>query len=179
MNSRRELSAIAKKQLALRDQLWPNVEATIWDRRIHAGFTTIPKTMPLIMKIMDEMSKGHPLSSTYLTLWCSTWDNSFATLSKPRDMAHAAGFGGQRGEHTWAARMKRLHELRFIDIKPSAVGHLGHALIWNPHLVIRWHHEQKTPGLVEASYIALVEWALAIGAKDMTGALPAEIGQAA
>jgi hypothetical protein len=134
----------------------------------------MPKTMPLIAKIMDEMSKGHPLSSTYLTLWCSTWDNSFVTLSRSREMAHASGFGGQRGEHTWAARMKRLDDLHFIGIKPGNVGPLSHAIIWNPHSVIRWHHHHKTPGLVEASYNALVEWALAIGAEDMTGDLPTE-----
>lgn len=68
--------------------------------------------------------------------------------------------------------MKRLHELHFVDIKPGNAGPLSYAIIWNPHLVIRWHHQQKTPGLVEASYNALVEWALNIGAKDMTGELP-------
>jgi hypothetical protein len=151
----------------------------LWDRSArteagykHAGFTTIPKTMPLILKIMDEMSKNHPPSATYLTLWCSTWDNCFVTLSKPREMAYASGFGGQRGEQTWAARMKRLHELHFIDIKPGDEGSLSHALIWNPHIVIRWHHEHQTPGLTEASYNALLKWAINIGAKDMAVELP-------
>jgi len=44
---------------------------------------------------------------------------------------------------------------------------MSHAIIWNPHVVIKWHHQQKTPGLLEASYTALIEWALDIGAKDM------------
>jgi len=180
MTSKREASAISKKQLALREQLWPGVSEYLWDREArtdigyrHTGYTTMPKTMPLILKIMDEMSKNHPLSSTYLTLWCSTWDNSFVTLSKPREMAYASGFGGQRGEQTWAARMKRLHDLHFIEIKPGT-GPLGYAIIWNPHIVVRWHHNHHTPGLTEASYNALVEWALNIGAKDMTGELPSQ-----
>jgi hypothetical protein len=107
------------------------------------------------------------VSSTYLTLWCSTWDNSFVTLSKAGELANAAGFGGQRGEHTWASRMKLLHKLHFVDIKAGKAGPMSHAIIWNPHVVIKWHHEQKTPGLMEASYTALIEWALDIGAKDM------------
>jgi hypothetical protein len=163
----RELSVIAKKQLALRDQLWPSASAHIWHRSAHKGYTTIPKTMPMILKIMDEMTKGTPVSSTYLTLWCSTWDNSFVTLSKAGELANAAGFGGQRGEHTWASRMKLLHKLHFVDIKAGKAGPMSHAIIWNPHVVIKWHHEQKTPGLMEASYTALIEWALDIGAKDM------------
>lgn len=168
----REAGAIAKKQLALRDLHWPEAAPSLWHRTANKGFATIPKTMPMILKIMDEMTKGAPVSSTYLTLWCSTWDNSFVVLNKHGDMANAAGFGGQRGEHTWATRMKKLKELHFIDIKPGKSGPMSNAIIWNPHLVLRWHRDQKTPGLTEASYNALMEWALDIGAKDMTDPPP-------
>ena len=145
----RESGAIAKKQLALRNLHWPEAAPSLWHRTANKGFATIPKTMPMILKIMDEMTKGAPVSSTYLTLWCSTWDNSFVVLNKHGDMANAAGFGGQRGEHTWATRMKKLKELHFIDIKPGKSGPMSNAIIWNPHLVLRWHHGQKTPGLTE------------------------------
>ncbi|MFZ3181673.1 MAG: hypothetical protein WA156_16030 [Methylocystis silviterrae] len=168
MATKKELSAIAKKQLAVRDQLWPGAEISLWDRNAHKGFTTIPKTMPLIMKIMDEMTKGAPISSTYLTLWCSTWDNSYVALGKSEEMAYSSGFSGQRGVHTWTARMKKLQELGFIDIKAGKSGPMSHAIVWNPHLAIRHHYEMKTPGLLEASYTALLERALEVGAKDMT-----------
>lgn len=170
MASAREAGAIAKKQLALRDHLWPGTDKRwLWDFHEDKGFTRIPKTLPLIAKIMDEMTKGAPVSSTYLTLWCCTWDNnSFVTLNKPGEMANAAGFGGQRGVHTWASRMKKLHELHFIDIKAGKSGPMSSAIIFNPHRVIRWHYSEKTPGLTEASYTSLMEWALDIGAKDMT-----------
>lgn len=68
--------------------------------------------------------------------------------------------------------MKRLHELGFIDIKPGKSGAISHVIIWNPHLVVREHHEKRTPGLVEASYNMLLDRALEIGAKDMTEPLP-------
>ena len=84
-------------------------------------------------------------------------------------MAYASGFSGQRGVRTWIGRMKRLHELRFIDIKPGKGTGLGYALILNPHWTMKRHHAEKTPGLVEAAYIALIELALEIGAKDMAG----------
>lgn len=165
----REASAISKKQLAIRDLHWPKAEPYLWDRKAHKGFTTIPKTMPMILKIMDEMTKGAPVSSTYLNLWCNTWDNSFVTLNRNGEMANASGFGGQRGEHTWLTRVKKLQELRFIDVKPGKSGPLGNAIIWNPHLVIRWHKAQGTPGLTAASFNALLEQALEIGAQDMIG----------
>ncbi len=163
----REASAITKKQLALRELHWPHQESWLWQRKAHKGFTTIPKTMPMILKIMDEMTKGAPVSSTYLTLWCHTWDNSFVVLNKHGDMANASGFGGQRGEHTWATRMKKLQELKFIDIKSGKSGSMGNAIIWNPHYILRWHHSINTPGLTQASYAALIETALDVGANDM------------
>jgi len=166
--SQKELSAISKKQLAIRDLHWPNADEWLWDRHAHKGFTTIPKTLPVILKIMDEMTKGAPVSSTYLTLWCHTWDNSFVALSKQAEMANAAGFGGQRGEHTWVTRVRKLRDLKFINVKAGKSGPLSNAIIWNPHLVIRWHYHMKTPGLTEQSYNSLLETALDIGALDMT-----------
>ena len=174
MDSLKEAGAIAKKQQALRGHLWPEVDEYLWTPKLR-GFTTIPKTMPLILKIMDEMTKGAPVSSTYLTLWCSTWDNnSFVALNRSEDMANASGFGGQRGVHTWTTRMKKLQELHFIDLKAGKSGPMSSAIIFNPHLVIQWHHEQKTPGLTEASHTSLIEWALEIGAKDMVPENPSE-----
>lgn len=164
----REASAIAQKKKAMRDGLWPGGEAHLWHRQANKGFATIPKTMPMILRIMDEMTNRAPVSSTYLTLWCSTWDDSYLTLGKPGDMAFASGFGGQRAEHTWATRVRKLHELRFIDVKAGKSGPMSNVIIWNPHLVLRWHYQQKTPGLMEASYTALLEWAYDLGAKDMT-----------
>lgn len=178
MTSTREAASIAKKQLAQREALWPNVEPYLWHRKANKGFTTIPKTMPIVMQIMDELSKGKPLSATYLGLWCATWDNSMVNISKPQEMAHAAGFSGQRAEYTWIARMKLLHGLNFIDIKPGKFGPISHVIIWNPHYIIRDHHDRGTPGLVEATYNALIDRALEIGAQDMIDGPPKSDEQA-
>jgi hypothetical protein len=167
MVSVREGSVIARKQLALREQLWPGMEPHLWHRLANKGFATIPKTMPLILRIMDEMTKGAPVSSTYMTLWCATWDNGFVQHIRPDELAFASGFGGQRGEHTWAGRMKRLQELDFIDLKAGTSGPMTYALLYNPHIVMQRHYANKTPGLVEASYSALIERALDVGAMDM------------
>jgi hypothetical protein len=70
--------------------------------------------------------------------------------------------------------MKILQELEFIDIKPGRFGPISHVLLWNPHFVIRWHQRIRTPGLVEATYNALLDRALEIGAKDMTDPVPSD-----
>lgn len=165
----RTIGAIAKKHQKIRDELWPGVTPYLWHRTSHKGFTTVPKTMPLLLKIMDSMApKGSPVSSTYFALWCATWDNSFVAL-KPRDLAFAAGFGGQRAERTWQARMRTLQQLRFIDIKPGRQGEFTYALIYNPHMAVRYHRSQGTSGLQQADYAALTETAYDVGAGDMMG----------
>jgi hypothetical protein len=164
----REKNSIVKKQLAHRELLWPGCEPQLWHRKANKGFATIPKTMPLILQIMDDLSgKGKPVSSTYLGLWCETWDNSMVNASKQQDMAQAAGFSGQRAVYTWGARVHLLHDLKFIDIKPGNSGPISHILIWNPHWVIRWHHHHKTLGMVEANFNTLLSRAVDIGANDV------------
>lgn len=172
MTTTREGNAIAKKQIAQRELLWPGAEPWLWHRKANKGFATIPKTMPIILQIMDDLSNGKPLSSTYLGLWCATWDNSMINIAKPNEMAHAAGFTGQRAAYTWQGRINLLRELRFIDVKAGKSGSISHILLWNPHYVIRWHHGVKTPGLVEGNFNALLERALDIGANDMIEAIP-------
>jgi hypothetical protein len=88
-------------------------------------------------------------------------------VAKHQEMAHAAGFTGQRAAYTWSARVRLLQALMFIDVKPGKSGDISHVLIWNPHRIVRLHHKNKTPGLVEANFNALLERALEIGAKDM------------
>jgi hypothetical protein len=168
----RNAKAIVAKNLAQRELLWPAADPWLWHRTANKGFATIPKTMPLILQIMDDLSNGKPLSSTYLGVWCETWDNSMVNVSKHQEMAHAAGFTGQRATYTWGGRMQLLHGLHFIDIKPGKSGQISHVLIWNPHRVIRLHHQNKTPGLVEANFNALLERALEIGANDMIDSQP-------
>lgn len=174
----REANAIAKKQLTLRDQLWPDAQVQLWDRKAHKGFATIPKTLPLILKLMDQLNKRAPLSATYMALWCSTWDNAFVTLSKPADLAHTSGFSGQRAEYTWGTRMLRLQGLGFIALKPGKSGPMSYALILNPHFAIRrLYAAGQIPAGIEATYTALLDLALEVGAKDMTNevALPPDL----
>lgn len=167
MIQRRRTSKIKESQQKLRARLWPGLdESLLWHRNTKQGFITIPRPMPLIMEIMDDLANGKPVSSAYLELWCRSFDEGFVTLSKQEDIAFASGYSGQRSVSTWRQRMKTLHELGFIDLKPGSAGAMSYALLWNPYLVIKGHKEQGTPGLREDLYNALVARAYEIGADD-------------
>jgi hypothetical protein len=162
---RREIS---EKQLKLRATLWPDVEEScLWLRKKRDGFTTIPRTMPIISEIMDSLSKNKPVSSTYLELWCRAYDECFVTMNRPLEQAFHAGFSSQRAVNTWKERIRILAELGFIDVKPGPSGEMSYALIYNPYQVIKRLYEMKNSRISQQMYNALVARAIEIKANDL------------
>lgn len=129
----------SQRRLDVRQALWPKIEDDVlWLRKKNDGFTTIPRTMPLINRIIDKLSgKGFPLSSTYLTLWCHVFDEAYIEIRNPKELAFESGFGGSRAETTWLTRMKKLKELGFIDAKAGSSGDFHYVLLLNPLLIIQ------------------------------------------
>jgi hypothetical protein len=168
MATTEQRNEIIKKQLELRKHLWPNLqEDQLWHRKRSDGFITIPRLMPLILQIMDDMSKNKPVSSTYLELWCRSYDLSIVTLTKQNELAFHAGFKGQRALSTWKDRLKILHALGFIDIQPGPNGPMSYVLLWNTYQVIKKLHTKKQPGLSQDAYNALAARAIEIKARDL------------
>ena len=169
----RQTSAIRKKQAALRTAIWPELnEAWLWDRAERKGFTTIPRCLPLICSIIDDLTQGQPASSTYMELWCRAFDDQFVTLSKSKELAFHSGFAGQRAERTWKQRMKALADLGFIDIRPGSSGPYTYALILNPYLVVKKLHEARTIGLTADKYNALLDRCVEIGEDSLDEPVP-------
>lgn len=168
---KRPKKKIAEKQAELRKTVFGDIPPeNIWHRKRSDGFTTIPRTMPLLGSMMDSLSgKGKPVSTTYLELWCRSNDDGFVTLSKQAEIAFASGFSGLRGVSTWKERLRKLKALHFIDTRPGVSGDLHYVQIWNPYNVVAWHRAQKTEGFLEDKYNALFERTLEIGAKELSG----------
>ena len=160
-------SQVQLKVLALRKRLWPDVKPShLWNRNVDDGFTTVPRTLPIITTIIDDLTKNTPAGATYFELWCRAYDEMYVNLGEAAALATHSGYTGQRHIRTWKVRLELLAELGFIRTAPGTSGKLSHAVILNPHLVIKGLHEKKTPGLSEEKYAALQERAIAIGSLD-------------
>ena len=169
----RRTKRIAQKVIALREKFWPDLtDEELWHHKEYDGFTSIPRTMPIIMNIIDDLTKGKPASMTYFSLWCKTFGEMYISLQNSDELAFHSGFTGQRAIRTWQDRMKSLADLGFVKVAAGPRGGLSHAAIPNPHLVIRRLHRDKHPGLTQAAFNTLVERANDIGAKDMENELP-------
>lgn len=173
--------AVRSKDIELRDTYFEDSADRLWDRAKHHGFATVPKTMPLIMRALDEISKGKPLGQTYFALFCATWDNGFVRLGRSSDLPYASGFTGPRGVRGWQERMKLLETFGFIEIQASGDQKFGLAFLPNPNIVLLnlWEKKKqgKPPydppglgGLQDATMSAFLERAIDVGANDVTRA---------
>lgn len=174
--------AVRSKDVELRDTHFEGAGDRLWDRNKHHGFATVPKTMPLLMRALDEVSKGKPLGQTYFALFCATWDNGFVRLGRSGDLPYASGFTGARGVRGWQERMKLLEAFGFVEIRPSGDQKFGLAYLPNPNIVLLnlWQKKKAQGtgpfepvglgGLQEATVSAFLERAIDVGANDVSRA---------
>lgn len=167
IQTKKRASKMSKRTLDLRAQLWPELdESVLWDRTKAKGFTTIPRTMPFILDIMDDLAgKGTPISKAYLGLWCRVFDEGMLELKDYQDLASESGFTGQRAVHTWKQRMSILARLGFIKAESGQKGDYDYVLLINPYHVIKEHYDSGS--VQKAKYIAFYSRAQAVGAVDL------------
>ncbi|MCY4289478.1 MAG: hypothetical protein OXC63_12910 [Aestuariivita sp.] len=157
---------ILKKQLEIRAKLWPELNPKMLWAMDSDGWVAVPRLMPLIMSVMDDLSgKGFPVSRTYFEMWARLRHEQFLTLNRPEEMAFHAGFEGQRALRTWKDRVQRLANLGFIGVKPGPLGDLSYAVFFNPyHVVKRAYLDNK---IQERKWQALVVRASEVGSFDL------------
>lgn len=109
-----------------------------WTRKTHDGFSTIPRTLPIAMQVIDADSKGQPAGHVLFCLWARMPDHSVITIENPSTFAAEAGFLGERAVDTWRRRMKKLRELQFITTKPGASGEFHYVMLTNPNVAVEW-----------------------------------------
>lgn len=161
------MNKAAEKRFSLRVMLWPEIEnEQLWLRKESVGFTTIPRTITLLGRIMDQLSgKGFPLYATYLALWCHVYDEGFVEIRSDNGMAFESGFEGNRAASTWKTRMKKLEDLKFIKRKAGIASEYQYVLLINPIHVVYEHYKSRPK---DSLYNALIARLHEIGANDIT-----------
>ena len=156
-------SKAQERSLQRRASLWPELKPDdVWNRQIHDGFMTLPRTLPIVMAIIDSLTKNQPAGQTYLSLWFRAWDEMLLVIDNPATLAAETGFNGERAVTTWRARMKALLDLGFIDAKSGPSGQFHYVLLRNPHKVV-WPLKDK---IQEQLFRLLMDRALEVGAED-------------
>lgn len=156
-----------ENSLKMRTHLWPEVTADrLWHRKVNDGYSTIPRTLPLLMNLINDLSKGVaagksvPAGRAYLVLWCRLFDEALVKIDSEAVAAAEAGYFGERNVTTWREHLRVLQELGFIDCKQGPAGPYQYVLVYNPYQVV----EALKSQVQGPTYTALYQRALEIGA---------------
>jgi len=128
------------KRENLRNQLWPDSPTLFWDRNKVDGFTTVPRTLGLIITLIEmlaERQKGHDVARVYFELWCRIFDEGTTEIQDEEAVAFASGFVTSRKQRSWKERVKTLVDLGFIRVAPLGVRTSGLILVLDPHQVVK------------------------------------------
>lgn len=141
-------NAIKNKNKKLRIELFgEDSDHKIWDID-EKGFTSIPRTLPLIMSLFTEINenKNKNPGQVYLDLWCLSWDGAMVEIKSEEDRAYSCGYTTSRALRTWRERMSELVKFGFIEAKKKGNNPFGYVLIINPYIVIkRMIDDKKLP----------------------------------
>lgn len=149
-SKRLKMSERAEQQLQL---LFPDIpQQWLWKRKTNDGYTTLPRTLPIVMQAIDHQSKGQPAGHTLFCLWARSPDHPLVTIEHPATFASEAGFDGVRAVDTWRRRMKTLQKLGFIAPKKGPSGDFHYVLLLNPNMAVEWMRSQS---LIQADLYAL------------------------
>jgi hypothetical protein len=167
-------SKAKQSSLKMRKHLWPDAQdSDLWLREdeTRKGFTTIPRTMPLFISLIQDASKyvangkSVPAGKSYLVLWCRVFDEGFLKIDQEAAAALEAGYSGERNVTTWREHLRVLKELGFIDYKEGPTGPCHFVLLLNPYKAVRM---LRSKGWVqEGAFTVLLNRALEIGATDL------------
>lgn len=145
------------------DAYFPDMpDAWMWRRKKNDGFTTVPRTLPIVMQAVDAQSKNQPAGHALFCLWARSPDHPLVTIENPTIFAAEAGFIGERAVDTWRRRMKSLERLGLIRTKKGAAGDFHYVLLLNPNAAMEWMHRQNL--VQETVYARFVDRLLEIGA---------------
>ncbi|OJU70392.1 MAG: hypothetical protein BGO05_01685 [Rhizobiales bacterium 63-7] len=163
----------ARKTESLRADLWPDLDTDLlWDVDIHDGYTPVPRTMPIIMAIINDLTKGKPAGSTFFELWCRAYKEMYVSLGAAAALATHSGYTGVKAVRMWQERIEQLENLGFIRTAKGSAGRFSHAVILNPHKVIRKLYESGAVGVTHDKYEALKERATEVGSDDFKPVKP-------
>ena len=164
-----------ESNIKMRQHLWPKLdESTLWLHKDHTrkGYTTMPRTIPLIVNLINDISKqvtsnskAVPAGKTYLVLWCRVFEEGFLKIETEASAALEAGYGGERNVSTWREHLTVLKDLGFIDYRPGPAGPFQYILIFNPYKVVKALHAKGW--VQDAPYTALYQRAMDISATDL------------
>lgn len=151
ISTKPRITAATRRRLKLRAEFWPNLgDDAFWNRKSFTGFTTIPRTLPLIMFAIDQVDARNA-GRVYFDLWCRAFDDYVVEIKDESEAAFASGYKGQRAVRSWRERVDVLEKYGFVKVHKGPNGTYRYIALLDPHRVI---DELETRGLVDEKIVS-------------------------
>ena len=159
---RPKMAERAQQQMDLH---FPGLDARVlWRRKTNDGFTTLPRTLPIIMQAIDMAYSGQPAGHVLFCLWARSPDHPLIVIENPATFAAEAGYQGDRKVDTWRRRMKILRDLKMILTKPGPSGEFHYVLLLNPNVALGWMKEKGKGQVQNEVYGRFIDRLAEVGA---------------
>jgi hypothetical protein len=148
------------KREQIRDQVFPNSAQDIFDRKVHNGFSSIPRTLGLMLTLIEHLApKGKNPSRVYSELWFRTYDDKLIEVKDEEEFAYASGLSVRR----WRERIDVLADLGFIRVAATGNRRYGYILLRNPNNVVREMKQQPDSPIPNEWWTAYTKRCVEIG----------------
>jgi hypothetical protein len=145
-----------------RDALWPDASGVVFSPA-SGGWTQMPRTIPMIASLIDELCGRDKAGRLYITLWAYEFGDGFVEVPDPALLALEAGYVTNRAERSFHERMGILRKLGLLRTAPLGLREFGFLLLLDPHHVIAKMHYKKPGSVPSHWWTAFVARCSAVG----------------
>lgn len=134
-----------KKRQDIKNNTWPKDIAWNWTEYKESGWFAVPRTLPLIVQIIDspKISGKVKPSNVYLELLSRNLGDGIVELTSEQEHAYNSGHTKKRAVRTWKEKMQLLVNHEFIKTKRLGIQEYKYAIIIHPTVVIHSLYEKQ------------------------------------
>lgn len=126
-----------RRREQIREQFFPKDD--LWAATKETGWFPAPRTLPLILSLIDskEISGSKSSSLVYLELLSRHRSDGVIEMAAEAEHAFASGYQGTRAVRTWQERMKALEKAGFIRVQKVGNERYKYVALIHPTLAIK------------------------------------------
>ncbi len=122
-----------ERRRVLRNKLFRGSSTRVWSRTDEDGFSTIPRTLPLIGTLIRLLTDDLDASRAYFDLWGRVYDEGLVDVTDEEEFAASCGYATpSRNVRTWRERIETLVKLGFVEVQPKGTRKYGYILLVHP-----------------------------------------------
>ena len=119
---------------------WPDYRSVTYYHKNEKGFCTIPRTLPMIASLIQQISTVGDSSKVYIELWSRMFDPAgFVEITDEEQCANACGYmsSTSRAIRSWRERIDELERLGFIRVAGWGTRKRAYILLLHPHQAVQ------------------------------------------